>query len=67
VLHQILRLAAFELKFLKDVPVKTVIGEYLEITASFFDEKKISFANGVLESVARKFRKEEFLKIKENE
>jgi N utilization substance protein B len=60
VVLQILRCGVFELKFLSDIPFKVVIDEYLEITASFFDDKKITFVNAVLESIAKKFRSKDF-------
>lgn len=61
---QILRLGAFELKFMHDTPLKVVIDEYVDITASFFDDKKITFINAALENLAKKFRAEEFKNLK---
>jgi len=49
----ILRCAAFELRFRKDVPREVVINEYLEITKSFFGSVEAGFVNGVLDSIAR--------------
>jgi len=49
----ILRCAAFELRFRKDVPREVVINEYLEITKSFFGGAEAGFVNGVLDSIAR--------------
>jgi N utilization substance protein B len=57
---QILRLATFELIFLAETPAKVLIGEYVDIAASFFDNKKITFVNATLEALARKFRAAEF-------
>lgn len=62
VLQQILSFATFELKFMKDTPFKVVIDEYVDITASFFEEKKITFINGILENMAKKFRSQDFEK-----
>lgn len=56
VIKQILRLAAFELKFMPNVPFKVAIGEYMDIAASFFEAKKISFINATLDNFAKKFR-----------
>ena len=56
VLQPILRLASFELKFMQDVPYKVIIDEYVDIAASFFENKKITFINGILENLAKKFR-----------
>jgi N utilization substance protein B len=61
---QILRLGAFELKSMLDAPLKVIINEYVDIAASFFDSKKITFINATLENLAKKFRNEEFKKIK---
>lgn len=60
VAKQILRLGTFELKFSSDVPPKVIIDEYVDIAASFFDQKKITFVNGVLDNLARKLRIKEF-------
>ena len=49
----ILRCAAFELRFRKDVPREVVINEYLEIAKSFFGATEAGFINGVLDSIAR--------------
>jgi transcription antitermination protein NusB len=59
---QILRVAAFELKNLSDIPAKVVIGEYVDIAASFFDNKRLTFVNATLDALARKFRATEFEK-----
>ncbi|MBU6140771.1 MAG: transcription antitermination factor NusB [Proteobacteria bacterium] len=48
VLH-ILRLAIFELQTLKDIPPNVVIDEYVGIAASFFDHKKVTFVNAILD------------------
>lgn len=62
VLIQILRCGTFELKNFQDIPAKVIIDEYVDITASFFDDKKITFANAMLDGLAKHFRKEEFNK-----
>jgi N utilization substance protein B len=49
----ILRCAAFELRFRKEVPREVVINEYLEIAKSFFGGAEAGFVNGVLDSIAR--------------
>lgn len=54
VMLQILRLAAFEIKFLLDVPSKVVIDEYVGIAASFFDDTKVTFVNAVIDGIAKK-------------
>ena len=41
----IIRFACFELKFFKDIPLKVIINEYVDVAASFYDGKKITFVN----------------------
>lgn len=50
VLLQILRLAFFEIKFLQTAK-NLVISEYVDITASFFEDAKVNFVNAVLDKV----------------
>lgn len=64
VMLYLLRLGAFELKFMHDVPVKVALGEYVDIAASFFDNKKVTFVNATLESLAREYRTDELQKAK---
>lgn len=47
----ILRLAAYEILFDKDVPRSVAINEALEITRKYSDEKSVSFVNGVLDKI----------------
>ena len=47
----ILRLAAFELTFLKDIPPKVSIDEALEIGKKFGSEDSGRFINGVLDNI----------------
>lgn len=58
----ILRFGSFELRYMKDVPLKVVIDEYVDIGASFFEDKKVTFLNGILENLAIHYREEEFAK-----
>lgn len=51
----ILRLAAFELNFRKDVPYKVVINEGIELAKAFGAEDAHKFVNGILDKmIARK-------------
>ncbi|MFT6077576.1 MAG: N utilization substance protein B [Myxococcota bacterium] len=52
----ILRLATFELKFMKDVPTKVVISEYVDLAACFYDAKQVTFVNSILQNIANKNR-----------
>ncbi len=56
----LLRAAAYELTGRSDIPARVVIDEYLEIAHAFFEGKEPSFANGILDHVARDARAEEF-------
>lgn len=67
VILQIIRLAFFELKYMKDVPLKVVINEYVDIAGCFYDIQKVKFVNSILENIAGYSRKEELLAVKNNE
>ena len=68
IMSLILEFATLELMFLSDIPPKVTINEYVNIAASFFDTKRVTFANGILENLAKKFRVDEMIKIpKKNE
>lgn len=54
-LRQILRLAIYELIARPDVPGAVVINEYLDVAHAFYSGSEAKFANGFLDSVARKF------------
>ncbi len=58
VVLNIIRFAAFELKFIEETPAKVAIDEYVDLAASFFDEKKVKFVNAIVENLAKKFRKD---------
>ena len=55
----ILRSACFEIHECIDVPPKVIINEYVNISKSFFSEKEPSFINGILDSIAKIYRKDE--------
>jgi len=55
-LHQILRAGTYELLARRDVPVGSVINEYLDVAHAFFDAKDTRFANGLLDAIARDVR-----------
>jgi len=56
-LHQILRAGAYELLARPDVPVGSVINEYLDVAHAFFDAKDTRFANGLLDGIAKDVRR----------
>lgn len=51
ILLQILRLGAFELQFMRNNPANVVINEYVNIADAFYDSKKVSFANAILDKM----------------
>ena len=55
----ILRISAFELKDRIDVPYRIVINEGVELAKSFGSEDSHRFVNGVLDKLAKQFRKAE--------
>ena len=56
----ILRAAAYEIMFLENVPTRVSISEYLDVAGAFFGEEEPRFINGVLNTLARARRPEEF-------
>lgn len=56
-LHQILRAGTYELLARPDVPVGSVINEYLDVAHAFFDAKHTRFANGLLDGIAKDVRR----------
>lgn len=64
ILLQILRFAAFELKYSKDTPLKVIIDEYVDLSAFYFDAPKVMFVNSAIENLAKKYREEELTAIK---
>ena len=49
----LLRMGMFELNYNKDVPVKVIISEALELAKQFADKKALAFINGILDSAAK--------------
>lgn len=49
----LLRLAVFEMIFIKDTPISVVISEILNIADSFGDDKAKKFINGLLDAAAK--------------
>lgn len=54
----ILRLAAYEIAFLEEVPINVAINEAIEIAKRFGSEESPVFVNGVLDKVASTVRSE---------
>ena len=60
-LQALLLTAVAELASAADTPVKVIVTEYLTLTRLFFDENQVPFVNGILDSIARQLRPEEFV------
>jgi len=51
--RNILRIAVYELLFMKDVPSKVAINEAIEIAKKFGTEQSGSFINGILDKISK--------------
>jgi N utilization substance protein B len=49
----ILRVGAYELLARRDVPVASVISEYVDVADAFYDAREKGFVNGLLDGVAK--------------
>ena len=56
----VLKVASVELMYFGDVPARVVLDEAVDIARKFGSEESGGFVNGILDSVARAFRREEF-------
>ena len=61
-LRAILRCGVFELLERRDVPARVAINEYVDIAHAFYEAEEPGLVNGVLDSVARSARPDEFAK-----
>jgi N utilization substance protein B len=52
----ILRAGAYELLARPDVPVGTVINEYVDVAKAFYDARETGFVNGLLDALAKDIR-----------
>ena len=43
-----------------DVPARVVLDEYIRVADAFFGSDEVKFANGVLNTLARRVRPDEF-------
>jgi N utilization substance protein B len=57
--RNILRLAIFELFFLRDIPKRVTINEAIEIAKEFGTEESGSFVNGILDKIAKGIKDKE--------
>jgi N utilization substance protein B len=52
-MRAILRAGTYELLARKDVPVASVISEYVDVAHAFYDKRESGFVNGLLDAVAK--------------
>ena len=52
-MRAILRAGAYELVARPDVPVPTVISEYVDVAHAFYDKRETGFVNGMLDAIAK--------------
>ncbi len=55
-MRAILRAGTYELIARPDVPVGSVISEYVDIAHAFFDKRESGFVNGLLDAIAKEVR-----------
>ena len=55
-MRQILRAGTYELLARADVPVGSVISEYVDVAHAFYDKRETAFVNGLLDAVAKDAR-----------
>lgn len=55
-MRAILRAGAYELIARTDVPVATVITEYVDVAHAFYDKRESGFVNGLLDAIANTAR-----------
>ena len=56
-MRAILRAGAYELIARPDVPVGSVISEYVDVAHAFFDKRESGFVNGLLDAIAKETRR----------
>lgn len=56
-MRQILRAGTYELLARADVPVGSVISEYVDVAHAFYDKRESAFVNGLLDAVAKDVRR----------
>ena len=59
VLRAIMRLGAYELLAVSDVPARVAISEYVDLAHAFFAGREPAHVNGILDKIARIVREDE--------
>ena len=55
-MRALLRAGAYELLARPDVPVGSVINEYVDVAHAFYDKRESGFVNGLLDAIAKETR-----------
>ncbi len=55
-MRAILRAGTYELLARSDVPVGSVISEYVDVAHAFYDKRESGFVNGLLDAIAKQVR-----------
>ena len=55
-MRAILRAGTYELIARADVPIGSVISEYVDVAHAFYDKRESGFVNGLLDAIAREAR-----------
>ena len=55
-MRAILRAGAYELVARPDVPIATVITEYVDVAHAFYDKRESGFVNGLLDAISKEAR-----------
>jgi len=55
-MRAILRAGAYELLARPDVPIGSVISEYVDVAHAFYDKRESGFVNGLLDAIAKETR-----------
>lgn len=62
VMRAIFRAGAYELGKRRDVPVRVIITEYVDVAHAFFDREEAGMVNAVLDAIAKELRAEDLAK-----
>lgn len=55
-MRALLRAGTYELIGRKDVPLASIISEYVDVAHAFYDRKETGFVNGLLDAIAKDVR-----------
>ena len=55
-MRAILRAGAYELIARRDVPIGSVISEYVDVAHAFYDKRESGFVNGLLDAISKETR-----------